>query len=124
MLKLDFTNASSTVNRSISQCAFHVRIRAVCFPVLSITVQPAFWGGHGLITSERGIQQEDPLGPLLCCLCTHSVAKKPKLKVHVMYLDGTTLAGRPEDVLTDQTFIADAFTELGLKLKLQKWENL
>ena len=53
--------------------------------------------GYGvLIESAEGVQQGDPLGPLLFCLTIHQLCSRMKSELS---LDDGTLGGKVEDVL-------------------------
>jgi hypothetical protein len=45
--------------------------------------------------TETGVQQGDPLGPVLFCLALHPVIKSLKSEFNVWYLDDGVLADDP-----------------------------
>ena len=56
--------------------------------------------GHS-ITSSTGIQQGDPIGPLLFALAVDQIANGIDSELNVWYLDDATIGGSPESVLSD-----------------------
>ena len=50
------------------------------------------WGGHAIQSSE-GVQQGDPLGPLLFCLTFHRHCVQLCSPLTVIYLDDVSLCG-------------------------------
>ena len=72
-----------------------------------------------IIESAEGVQQGDPLGPLLFCLTLHSHCEQKLLSpLCVMYLDDVSMAGSKEDKFHDLEVIKAA-EELGLILNLR-----
>ena len=78
------------------------------------------WGDK-IIQLEEGVEQEDPLGPLLFCLTLHHHCRQLHSPLGVMYLDDVSLGGSVEDVLHDLDIIKAA-EELGLSLNNSKSE--
>eukprot|EP00731_Ephydatia_muelleri_P005639 Em0002g1815a len=61
-------------------------------------LHPVLWHPLGIISSETGVQQGDPPGPLLFSLVIHRVVSAiasncPALLFHMWYLDDGTMAG-------------------------------
>ena len=69
LLKIDFTNAFNSIHRDKALEAASVHLPSLFNYVLSCygTLSFLSYGDH-LLLSEEGIQQGDPLGPLLFCL--------------------------------------------------------
>ena len=65
--------------------------------------------------SSEGVQQGDPLGPLLLCL-----AVSLKSEFRILKLDVTSLGGRMEDVLRDFWLVENSTSALGLQLNHSK----
>eukprot|EP00731_Ephydatia_muelleri_P023392 Em0015g975a len=101
VLKLDMRNAFNVVSRQafLSECSLH-------FPELYPWVlwcygqHPILWHPMGTLTSECGVQQGDPLGPLLFCLVLNILVKDicsdpncANLSFHNWYLDDGVVAG-------------------------------
>ena len=73
------------------------------------------------LQSSEGVQQGDPLGPLLFCLAIHPLSTQLMAEFCAMYLDDVSLGGLPEAILHDLEVI-ESFKEIGLVLNNQKSE--
>jgi ubiquitin carboxyl-terminal hydrolase 44/49 len=85
-----------------------------------------FFGG-ALLMSELGVQQGDPLGPLLFSVVLHSLVKSieervPGLDVHVWYLDDGTIIGDIDLVARALDVIEEVGPKLGAHLNHGKSE--
>ena len=80
-----------------------------------------FFGSH-IIESAEGIQQGDPLGPLLFSLTVHHLLGSLRSEFKIFYLDDGTLGGDLHDVSEDLQQIEMAAEELGLILNHHKSE--
>ena len=54
-----------------------------------------------VIWSDSGVQQGDPLDPLLFSIAIHDIASSMKSNINVWYLDDATIAGDPRSVCDD-----------------------
>lgn len=128
LLKVDFANAFNAIDRQVllEQCA-------KLFPDLLPWVQWCYgdrpWLIHqtGRVSSCVGVQQGDPLGPLLFCLVLHLLVTRvaadcPDLDLHRWYLDDGVLAGPSRQVLRALTLLRKHGPTLGLHLNLGKCE--
>lgn len=128
VLKVDFANAFNSISRTalLAQC------RAL-FPDLLPWVQwcygdqPFLFHSLGVLRSCVGVQQGDPLGPLLFCLVLHVLVRKiqtrcPGLALHKWYLDDGVLAGSAVDVIRALDILQREGLALGLHLNLGKCE--
>ncbi|XP_026438961.1 uncharacterized protein LOC113337505 [Papaver somniferum] len=98
MLLIDFSNAFNMVSRS--QLIKEVRLRC---PGISRWVEfcymrPAkLYYDQYILSSALGVQQGDPLGPLLFALTLHplvkNIASSCKLDLHAWYIDDGTIIG-------------------------------
>ncbi|KAL5509541.1 hypothetical protein EMCRGX_G004932 [Ephydatia muelleri] len=101
VLKIDMCNAFNLVSRQalLDECAFH-------FPDLlpwaswCYGQQPLLQHPLGTLTSEVGVQQGDPLGPMFFSLVLHKLVSAiatdedtAKLLFHAWYLDDGVVAG-------------------------------
>ena len=103
LLTVDFSNAFNLVDRS--ELLREVRLRC---PSISLWVEFLYgqtarlYLGDGHIMSAIGVQQGDPLGPLLFALILHplihQIRDSCKLLLHAWYLDNGTLVGDLEEV--------------------------
>jgi hypothetical protein len=103
MLKVDFKNAFNLVSREKMfeqvrrQCPSIARWVEYCY-----ADQPFLFAGKEILKSSMGVQQGDPLGPVLFSLTLMPMIKKiaekcPNLKLNAWYLDDGTIIGSPED---------------------------
>ena len=85
----------------------------------------------GIITSEMGVQQGDPLGPLLFCLVLQkmisTIGGDPTcngLKFHSWYIDDGVVAGPSQAVKQVISILHSQGPPLGLFLNKSKCERL
>ena len=74
------------------------------------------------ISSSEGLQQGDPIGPLLFCLSIHDLVPSLKSEYKIFYLDDGTIGGTLEDISADLSFIEEAGWQVGLCLYVAKSE--
>ena len=129
-VKIDFSNAFNTVDRQafLDQCKEH-------FPGLFAWsswcyAEPSnlLCGGRA-ISSESGVQQGDPLGPLLFSLASQPILaelaskRQPSgLQLVFSYLDDLCLAGEERAVSEALDQLTTAANQIGLKLNEDKCE--
>ena len=125
-LKLDFTNAFNTVNHAAVLTAVSEH-----FPALSrwatwcyqrpTRLQFAEW----VVESSAGVQQGDPLGPLLFAVAIQPLARdlcNAGLDIAVHYLDDGILAGDVAAVSRALRLVEARAATIGLTLNLAKCE--
>eukprot|EP00731_Ephydatia_muelleri_P023174 Em0015g757a len=130
VLKIDLVNAFNLVSRHalLSECTTH-------FPELLPWVSwcysrhPVLWHTLGNLTSQSGVQQGDPLGPLLFSLVLNVVVKAiathpecSDLSYHVWYLDDGVLAGPSLHVRKALSLLIELGPPLGLHVNIKKCE--
>ena len=129
LCKVDLANAFNRVSRS----AFIALLRKH-FPELSAWVEWTYstdslltYGSRTLPSSE-GVQQGDPLGPLLFSLVMLEAAKMIKealpgsLQLHLWYLDDGVIAGKAEDVSFALETLSRVGPKWGLHINTSKCE--
>jgi hypothetical protein len=99
MVKLDFSNAFNSIRRDKMLQSVWEKAPWIYPLVYTSYHQPSLlFFGQSSIRSAEGVQQGDPLGPLLFCLSIHDVLVNLQSEFKVFYLDDRTLGGSPEDV--------------------------
>ena len=78
--------------------------------------------GDEIIESAEGVQQGDPLGPLLFALTIHTLVGSLQSPLNCWFLDDGTLGGDPETVLADFARVGTMGINLGLQLNIGKCE--
>ena len=78
--------------------------------------------GDHIMESAEGVQQGDPLGPLLFCLDIHPLVLKLRPEFSVFYLDDGTIGGCVEDVIHDLQLVEEEAGRAGLQLNRRKTE--
>ena len=78
--------------------------------------------GDTVIQSAEGVQQGDPLGPLLFCITTIGIMEHLRSELYIFYLDDCTLGGTGETVLHDLQLVEQEAGQLGLNLNHSKSE--
>ncbi|XP_022023453.1 uncharacterized protein LOC110923700 [Helianthus annuus] len=127
MLTVDFSNAFNLVDR----IALLNEVRKMC-PSISAWVdflygQPArLYVGNDYIWSSTGVQQGDPLGPLLLAFVLHPlvlrIRDRCKLLFHAWYLDDGTIIVDATQVTKALDIIRVEGHSLGLLLNIKKTE--
>ena len=123
LVKVDFRNAFNSIRRDKILGAVEDHI-----PELLPYVQSAYasssilmWNDAQVVSAE-GIQQGDPLGPMLFCLGIHNMVSSLSSEFKAFYLDDGTLGGSVEDIVADLQRIEDQGKALGLFLNVDKSE--
>ena len=78
--------------------------------------------GDFIILSQEGIQQGDPLGPLLFCLTVQPLLLSLQSSLTVGFMDDVTLGGPETTVARDVQLIQSMGVSLGLHLNTAKCE--
>jgi hypothetical protein len=130
-LKLDVKNAFNSISRK-----FFLHLVRLYFPEIYTFVNFAYSQSTNLVISEtsdyllsqEGVQQGDPLGPLLFAIGIQPLLWKfqtefaAKLKLNVWYLDDGTIGVDSCDVLACINFFQTVLPQFGLTLNLHKTE--
>lgn len=130
IVKIDFTNAFNCVERQVllEQCRHH-------FPGLSRWAEWCYskpshlYFGPEVILSERGVQQGDPIGPLLFSLALqpillklHNARSEEGLQLSYSFLDDLVLAGDQSVVSEAFMFVKAEASKIGLQFNTSKCE--
>ena len=122
-VKIDFENAFNTVSRQafLEQCRHNLPGLAPWAEWCYDSPSHLFFGSHR-IASESGVQQGDPLGPLLFALALQPILKGLHAQVsegglHLVfsYLDDCCLAGDYRSVAQALQELEQKCLEIGLK---------
>ena len=121
--KLDFSNAFNSIHR---QCVLREVDRFI--PELSAFYFSAYGSpsllkfGSRSISSSEGVQQGDPLGPLLFCLTLQPILQGLVSQLRVGFLDDVTVGGQIALVTQDVEYIKSHCGSIGLELNVTKCE--
>ena len=122
VVKVDMRNAFNLVSRQVilDECALH-------FPDLlpwatwCYAAHPLLWHPMGRIFSETGVQQGDPLGPLLFALVLQKIFNAIDadddciyILYQAWYLDDGTLAGKKSAILRALSLLDSIGPSLGI----------
>jgi hypothetical protein len=128
MLKVDLTNAFNMVDRTEMLRRVREQLPNIYHWTKYCYAQPAhLFFGDMLLASMAGVQQGDPLGPVLFSLVLHPLVEKiqkefPNLDLNVWYLDDGTIIGKQEDVYGAFELLRREGPALGLHLNVKKNE--
>ena len=123
LIKLDFQNAFNSLRRDKMLDAVKNVVSEMFDFVSSAYACPSllFCRDHTLLSAE-GVQQGDPLGPLLFCITIQPLIQRLHSDFSVFYLDDGTIGGSRDEILADLQLMEDEPATLGLKLNHSKTE--
>ena len=123
VVKLDLTNAFGTIRRDTILEAVASSLPEACAYVYSSSAASSnlIFGNH-VVESSEGVQQGDPLGPLLFCLAIHPLLTECTSELRIGYLDDITLGGETLSVANEIVRLRDGAAEMGLFLNERKCE--
>ena len=123
LVKLDFQNAFNSIRRDSMLKSVLEKVPLVFPLAFTSYCQPTFlFFGNYIIHSCEGVQQGDPLGPLLFCLAIQDLITSLKSEFNVFYLDDGTLGESLEDIKSDLAHLKELALNFGLKLNCSKSE--
>ena len=130
VLKIDLLNAFNRVSRQavLNACALHIP-ELLPWSQWCYGQHPALWHSLGSISSETGVQQGDPLGPLLFCLVLQQIISAiaedvdcESLLFHHWYIDDGVVAGPVAAIARVLAIIQERGPPLGLNINIAKCE--
>jgi len=123
LVKLDFINAFNCVRRDsfLEAVAHHI---PDAYPyVHAAYCETSFLGYEGhVVPSAEGVQQGDPLGPLLFCLALQPVLTSCRAELRIGYLDDLSLGGDLHQLGLEVDNLRSSAAEIGLTLNASKCE--
>jgi hypothetical protein len=124
-LKVDFKNAFNSLRREVFLKEVKTQIPDILPYVLQCygSQTNLMYNTH-VIPSLEGVQQGDPLGPLLFCIAINDHIKKLESNLNAWYLDDGSLGGDANIVIEDLLRIRAMKEKLGLELNDAKCELL
>src|SRR2546425_12679912 len=121
IVKLDYRNAFNTLRRDcILESALTELPEAYSYIHSSYSSPSHLFFNDHVIQSETGVQQGDPLGPLLFCMTMHPVLSKCDSEFRIGYLNDITLGGPLASLSQNVEYLRIASMQLGLTLNDQK----
>lgn len=123
VVKLDFSNAFNSLRRDSMLFAVSDRLPQIYkFCWASYHSSSILQFGDKAVVSAEGVQQGDPLGPLLFCLTLHPLLTSLSSKLKLGYLDDVTLGGNIGALSHDVSEILARGASIGLCLNASKCE--
>ena len=123
LVNVDFRNAFNCMRRDKVMAAVEEFLPSLLPFIHSAysSLSKLLWEDAEVISAE-GVQQGDPIGPLLFCLTIHKMVLQLQSALNIWYLDDGTLGGSQEELLCALETIQQEGAQLGLHLNVHKCE--
>jgi len=123
LVKLDFTNAFNSIRRDSMLEAVAQRCPGLLpLALASYGSSSHLWLGDETLVSAEGVQQGDPLGPLLFSLTLHPILEGCKCSLVAGYLDDAVIGDSVPNLLENIRNLAVVAASVGLSLNHSKCE--
>ena len=127
IVKIDFANAFNTVDRTVFlREARRLGPAMMPFLLACYSAPTSLYCGDAVLSLACGVQQGDPLGPLLFSLAVRRAAEEvaglEDLDASVWFLDDGTLLGSPEACGRALSLVQERCREVGLAINVRKTE--
>ena len=121
--ELDFTNAFNSLRRDHMLNTIALQLPELFNFCISAYDQESFLKfGSSTVLSQEGVQQGDPLGPLLFCLTLQPLLDLLSSELRIGYLDDISLGGDRQVLLHDLRFVISEGKRIDLLLNFSKCE--
>ena len=122
-VKVDFSNAFNSVRRDVilEAVAFH-RPDLLGFATSAYGSSSQLWAGDVCLSSSEGVQQGDPLGPLLFSLALDDTLKTTRSEFMAGYLDDISIGDTVPRLIDQVRGLEAAALAVGLRLNHAKCE--
>jgi hypothetical protein len=123
IVKLDFRNAFNTLRRdALLEATQSILPELFTFVTSAYSASSILQFGGEEISSSEGVQQGDPVGPLLFSMTIQPLLTNCASELRIGYLDDITLGGPTVEVASDVIQLKAAAFDLGLELNDSKCE--
>ncbi|XP_029656011.1 uncharacterized protein LOC115229886 [Octopus sinensis] len=123
VVKLDVSNAFNSIRRDhLLECCRELVLFAYPLVHLLYACSSILMFNDIPISSSTGVQQGDPLGPVLFALGVNNIAHSVRSPINIWYLDDATICGPPDVVFDDLRFIIPSLSAIGLSINDNKSE--
>ena len=123
LVKLDMKNTFNTMRRDhfLEVCSSRAP-SILCLASTAYATSSHLVIGNETILSETGVQQGDPLGPVLFALAVDEIARSVRSPINIWYKDDATIGGPVESVCEDLRRIIPMLSDIGLEVNPKKSE--
>ena len=123
IVKLDFTNAFNCIHRDAMLNAVFDKVPEIySYCKLAYRGTSILKFGNRLISSQEGVHQGDPLGPLIFCLTIHPTLLSLKSEFLEGYMDDIKIGDPIASVASDINVIIDNSSAKGMHLNFANCE--